>query len=161
MKFGIALGRLNPAFFVEVAVEADHLGFESVWLPEHLVLPMDMTSSPFPGEDHPPVPPTTPVFDCFAYLSYLAGRTERIKENLPNVNVLGPATFLGVQVSGYSFGVAYVNAPFDDEMGQVVREGDLGEPAAHPREQVLHGESGPTRCATTAVPRGPQCHGGL
>ena len=79
MKFGIALGRLNPAFFVTAAVEADRLGFESVWLPEHLVLPLEMSSSPFPGEDHPPVPPTTPVFDCFAYLSYLAGRTERIR----------------------------------------------------------------------------------
>src|SRR5204862_232054 len=44
-----------------------------------LVLPVAMSSSPFPGEDHPPVPPTTPVFDAFAYLSYLAGRTERIR----------------------------------------------------------------------------------
>ena len=79
MKFGIALGRLNPAFFVEAALEGDRLGFESVWLPEHLVLPLEMSSSPFPGEDHPPVPPSTPVFDCFAYLSYLAGRTERIR----------------------------------------------------------------------------------
>jgi probable F420-dependent oxidoreductase len=78
MKFGVALGRVNPAFFVDVAVEADRLGYESVWLPEHLVFPVHMTRSPFPGEDHPPVPPQTPVFDCFAYLSFLAARTERI-----------------------------------------------------------------------------------
>ncbi|TML58480.1 MAG: LLM class flavin-dependent oxidoreductase, partial [Actinobacteria bacterium] len=79
MKFGIGLGRLNPAFFVDAVVEADRLGYESVWLPEHLVLPVEMTRSPFPGEEHPPVPPTTPVFDCFAYLSYLAGRTSTIR----------------------------------------------------------------------------------
>ncbi len=79
MKFGIALGRLNPAFFVDVTVEADRLGFESVWFPEHLVMPVDMTSSPHPGQDVPPVPPDVPIFDCFAYLSYLAGRTERIR----------------------------------------------------------------------------------
>lgn len=79
MRFGIALGRLNPAFFAEVAVEADRLGFESVWLPEHLVLPVAMSSSPHPGHDHPPIPPSVPVFDCFAYLSYLAGLTERIR----------------------------------------------------------------------------------
>ena len=79
MKFGIGLGRLNPAFFVDAVVEADRLGYESVWLPEHLVLPVEMTRSPFPGEEHPPVPPTTPVFDCFAYLSYLAGRTSAIR----------------------------------------------------------------------------------
>jgi len=79
VKFGIALGRLNPAFFVDVTVEADRLGFESVWFPEHLVMPVDMTSSPHPGQDVPPVPPDVPIFDCFAYLSYLAGRTERIR----------------------------------------------------------------------------------
>lgn len=79
MRFGVALGRLNPAFFVDVATEADRLGFDSVWLPEHLVFPVSMSRSPVAGEEHPPVPPTTPVFDAFAYLSFLAGRTERVK----------------------------------------------------------------------------------
>ncbi|HEY2428661.1 MAG TPA: TIGR03619 family F420-dependent LLM class oxidoreductase [Acidimicrobiales bacterium] len=79
MKFGVALGRVNPSLFVDVAVEADRLGYESVWLPEHLVFPVVMTRSPYPGADHPPVPPHTPVFDCFAYLSFLAARTTRIR----------------------------------------------------------------------------------
>ena len=79
MKFGVALGRLNPAFFVPVVDEAERLGYESVWLPEHLVFPIEMGGSPFPGEEHPPVPPSTPVFDAFAYLSFLAGRTEHVK----------------------------------------------------------------------------------
>jgi probable F420-dependent oxidoreductase len=79
VKFGVALGRLNPAFFVDVTVVADRLGYESVWLPEHLVFPVEMTRSPYPGQDHPPVPPHTPIFDAFAYLSFLAGRTERVR----------------------------------------------------------------------------------
>ena len=79
MKFGVALGRVNPAFFAEVTVEADRLGYESVWLPEHLVLPVEMSSSPHPGHDHPPIPPSVPVFDAFAYLAYLAGLTERVR----------------------------------------------------------------------------------
>jgi len=79
MKFGVALGMANPKGFVDITLEAERLGYESVWLPEHLVLPMVMGGSPHPGEDHPPVPPTTPVFDAFAYLAYLAGRTERIR----------------------------------------------------------------------------------
>ena len=79
MKFGVALGRLNPAFFVDVAEAADDLGFESVWLPEHLVFPVSLAGSPFPGEDHPPVPPSTPVFDAFAYLAFLAGRTRSVR----------------------------------------------------------------------------------
>jgi probable F420-dependent oxidoreductase len=76
---GVALGTLHPSRHLEVAVEADRLGFESVWLPEHLVFPVEMGGSPFPGAAHPPVPPSTPVFDCFAYLSFLAARTERVR----------------------------------------------------------------------------------
>lgn len=79
MKFGIPLGRLNPAFFVSVVDEAERLGFESIWMPEHLVFPIEMGGSPYPGQQHPPVPPSTPVFDVFAYLSFLAGRTEHVK----------------------------------------------------------------------------------
>jgi probable F420-dependent oxidoreductase len=79
MKFGVALGRLNPAFFADATVEAERLGYESVWLPEHLVFPVDMAGSPYPGADHPPVPPSTPVFDCFAYLSFLAAKTSTIR----------------------------------------------------------------------------------
>jgi probable F420-dependent oxidoreductase len=79
VKFGIALGRLNPAFFVDCTLEAERLGFESVWLPEHLIFTSRMSRSPHPGEEHPPVPPTTPIFDAFAYLAYLAGRTERVR----------------------------------------------------------------------------------
>lgn len=79
MKFGVALGRLNPAFHLEATLEAERLGYESVWLPEHLVFPRDLSGSPFAGAEHPPVPPETPVFDAFAYLSFLAGRTTRIR----------------------------------------------------------------------------------
>jgi probable F420-dependent oxidoreductase len=79
VKFGVALGRLNPAFFLDATVAADGLGYESVWLPEHLVFTAAMSRSPHPGETHPPVPPETPIFDAFAYLSYLAGRTARIR----------------------------------------------------------------------------------
>ncbi len=79
VQFGIGLGALHPGFFLDASLEAEKLGYESVWLPEHLVFPVDMTGSPFPGADHPPVPATTPVFDVFAYLSFLAGRTHKLR----------------------------------------------------------------------------------
>jgi len=79
MKFGIALGALNPAFFEAAVLEAEQLGFESCWL---------MTGSPHPGQDHPPIPPTTPVFDAFAMLAYLAARTSRIRLGT-NVYLMG------------------------------------------------------------------------
>ena len=79
MRFGVALGRCNPAFFVDVAIAADELSYESVWLPEHLMFTTAMSRSPYPGESHPPVPQDTPVFDAFAYLAFLAARTERVR----------------------------------------------------------------------------------
>ena len=79
MKFGVALGALNPHFHLDAALAAERLGYESVWLPEHLVFTRAMSSSPYPGEDHPPVPPDTPVYDAFAYLAFLAAKTERVR----------------------------------------------------------------------------------
>lgn len=64
---------------METAVEADDLGYESVWCSEHVVFPVRMERSPIPGEEHPPVPPTTPAFDPFAVLSYLAARTSTLR----------------------------------------------------------------------------------
>ena len=49
MKFGIALGALNPHFHLDAADAAEALGYESVWLPEHLVLPVHMSRSPRDG----------------------------------------------------------------------------------------------------------------
>jgi len=79
MHFGVALGAMHPGMFVEATEAADALGFESVWLPEHLVLPVTMAGSPYAGAAHPPVPPTTPIFDSLAYLCFLAGRTTRVR----------------------------------------------------------------------------------
>ncbi len=88
MKLGVALARLHPSFHAKVAEEVDRLGFESVWMSEHLVFPTDMSGSPHPGEDAPPVPPTTPVFDAFAALCFLAARTSRVRLGT-NVYLLG------------------------------------------------------------------------
>jgi probable F420-dependent oxidoreductase len=100
MKFGVALGALNPRFHVDAALEAERLGFESVWLPEHLVFTRAMSSSPYPGEDHPPVPPDTPVYDAFAYLAFLAAKTERLRlgTHVFNIGLRHPfTTARGVQ----------------------------------------------------------------
>ena len=51
-----------------------------------------------------------------------AWRAERAKLTLTGGHVLGPASFPGVQITGQSFGLAYVNPPFDDELGGGKRE---------------------------------------
>ena len=100
MKFGIALGALHHKAFVEAALEADKLGYESVWLPEHLVLTAQMSRSPHPGEEHPPVPPDVPVYDAFAYLAFLAAQTKQIRlgTHVYNIGLRHPfTTARGVQ----------------------------------------------------------------
>jgi probable F420-dependent oxidoreductase len=79
MKFATTFGQLNPKYFLDGAIAADRLGFESIWLPEHLVFPVEMRGQLVPGEEHPPVPPSTPVFDACAYLAWIAAQTTRIR----------------------------------------------------------------------------------
>ncbi|WP_327002641.1 TIGR03619 family F420-dependent LLM class oxidoreductase [Dactylosporangium sp. NBC_01737] len=81
MRFGVNLGLLHPAVWSDVAVAADELGFESVWIPEHLVFTTDMADSAYPGaaDGAPPVPPDTPLFDAPTFLAAIAARTHRIK----------------------------------------------------------------------------------
>jgi len=79
MRFGIALGLLHPRLHEEMVLLADRVGFESVWLPEHLVLPVDMSGSPFAGEEHPPLPADAPILDCFGFLGFVAAKTSRVR----------------------------------------------------------------------------------
>ena len=79
MKFAVTFGQLNPHFWLDAARLADELGFESIWLPEHLVFPVEMHGQLIPGEEHPPVPASTPVYDACAYLSFIAAQTKQIR----------------------------------------------------------------------------------
>src|SRR5260370_21731577 len=82
MRFGVALGRLNPHFWTTVAERADELGFHFMALPEHLVLPVAMSGSP-DGGGHPPIDSSLPVFDVWVYIGFLAARTSRIRFGSP------------------------------------------------------------------------------
>lgn len=94
MRIGVTFARLRPALWATTAELCDELGYESVWLPEHLVLPVGGTGSPFAGQDHPPIPPDTPVFDVFTMLGFLAGRTSRLRlgTNVYNIGLRHPFT---------------------------------------------------------------------
>jgi hypothetical protein len=50
------------------------------------------------------------------------GRADAVRSNMPEARVLGPASFLGSSITGSSFSLAYVNPPFDDELGGGRRE---------------------------------------
>ena len=79
VKLGVALSRLHPRHHLEATLEAERLGYESVWMADHLAFPLAMSGSPHEGAEHPPVPPETPVFDTFGWLCFLAARTSRIR----------------------------------------------------------------------------------
>ncbi len=79
LKFAVTFGRMRPDIWVEAAQVAERLGFDSIWLPEHLVLPLAMAGSPYAGAEHPPVPPTTQLFDAASMLSFVAARTSTIR----------------------------------------------------------------------------------
>lgn len=124
MKFGISLAQANPAIWPKLTRRADELGFESVWIPEHLVLPVQMAGSPHAGADHPPIPPGLPVFDAMNYLSFLAGQTENIRFGThvyniglrhPFVSARAAATLDTVSGGRFEFGVgaSWLRAEWD------------------------------------------------
>ena len=66
--------------YPEVAQILEQNGFESIWIPEHLVFPADMPPTyPYSDTGYPPVTSETPSYDPWVILSYLAGVTEKIR----------------------------------------------------------------------------------
>ncbi len=71
---------LRPEQMAPIAVRAEELGFESVWVAEHLVFPTVITSRyPYAAEGVPPVNPATPLLDPLLVLMQVAARTQRIR----------------------------------------------------------------------------------
>ena len=80
MKVGVPLFALRPELMASVAQRAEALGFESVWVPEHLVFPTQIASRyPYAKDGMPPINPATPLLDPLILLAQIAARTERIR----------------------------------------------------------------------------------
>lgn len=79
MKVGLQLASVNPKFWVAASQEAERAGFESVWVPEHLVFPVEMTGSPYAGHAEVPVPPSMPAYDVWVALAMIAASTSTIR----------------------------------------------------------------------------------
>jgi probable F420-dependent oxidoreductase len=76
---GISLGTLNPKSWREVALVADEVGIESVFVSDHLVAPATVAGTLGIGDEAERMRPQTPLIDSLGYLSYLAGITERVR----------------------------------------------------------------------------------
>jgi probable F420-dependent oxidoreductase len=92
MKIGVQVAGINPKFWTAAAQAADEAGFESVWLPEHLVFPVKMSGSPHTGHAEPPIPSTTPAFDALLSLAAIAATTKdlRLGTNVYNIGLRHP-----------------------------------------------------------------------
>jgi probable F420-dependent oxidoreductase len=77
VKVGVAL-RVRHDAMPEVARVAEDLGYESVWLPEHLVMPATTSGSPHPS-GRITLDPTTPTLDVLLVLQWLAAATTTIR----------------------------------------------------------------------------------
>jgi probable F420-dependent oxidoreductase len=80
VKIGIPLFRIRPEQAQAVARRAERLGFESVWMPEHLVFPARIASRyPYAPDGVAPVTPETPILDPLILLAYVAAATSTIR----------------------------------------------------------------------------------
>ncbi|HUI26517.1 MAG TPA: LLM class F420-dependent oxidoreductase [Candidatus Kryptonia bacterium] len=129
MKFamnGVGTGSTaRPEALKQVAQKAEALGFESIWVPEHLVVPVDMkTPYPYSEDGKFPGGPTAALHDPLLALAFVAGCTERIKLGtgvfvLPLRNPLAVAkavASLDVLSSGrflFGIGIGWLEEEFD------------------------------------------------
>ena len=80
VKIGVSMFMLRPQQMADVAVRAEALGFESVWVAEHLVFPAEIRSRyPYAKAGVPPVNPATPLLDPLLLLMQIAARTAHIR----------------------------------------------------------------------------------
>ncbi len=80
MKFATFLYQIAGPDLARVARRAEKLGFESLWIPEHLVLPVNYRSRyPYAADGRMPAPPDTPLHDPFLALAYVAAVTSHIR----------------------------------------------------------------------------------
>jgi probable F420-dependent oxidoreductase len=80
VKLGLNLVRVRPDLMPGLAAHAEALGYESVFVPDHVVLPVHFTSA-YPGTKDGafPYPERTPLYDPFLVLANIAAATRTIR----------------------------------------------------------------------------------
>lgn len=80
MKFAFSLTGLSPRHYPAVAQEAEAAGFESVWVPDHLVLPIHIPASYLYTESgESPIGADMALYDPWVLLGAIAAVTTTIR----------------------------------------------------------------------------------
>ncbi len=80
MKFGAFLFQHRGPSLAAAARAAEDLGYESVWMGEHISFPAELKSTyPYDPSGRPPVRMDAPIVDPITAFAFLAGLTTKIK----------------------------------------------------------------------------------
>lgn len=80
MKFGTFITSQRPERIAANIRKAEECGFESAWIGEHLILPVEYTSKyPYSPDGRFPAPPDVPFHDPMLALAFAAAVTTKIK----------------------------------------------------------------------------------
>ena len=83
----------GPRRWGDLARQAEGAGFESVWVPEHLIMPVTMTGAPnTPHAGEPPISADTPAFDPWVQIATMAAQTTTLRfgTNVYNIGLRHP-----------------------------------------------------------------------
>jgi alkanesulfonate monooxygenase SsuD/methylene tetrahydromethanopterin reductase-like flavin-dependent oxidoreductase (luciferase family) len=123
------------------ALQAETLGFDSIWLADHVVIPRHVASSyPYAAGGGSPFDPNLPFYEPISVLNFLAGCTQRVRlgmhvliipyrhpvltaKMLATLDVLsGGRLILGAGVGWMAEEFAALGAPPYEERGAVTDE---------------------------------------
>jgi len=80
MKFGTFIARIRGEAIAADVRKAEAMGFESVWIADHVILPVRQDSAyPYSADGRFPVPPDAPFLDPLMALAYAAAVTSKIR----------------------------------------------------------------------------------
>jgi probable F420-dependent oxidoreductase len=80
MKFSIQLFGLDPSEYLPLIERAEQVGFEAVWVADHVVTPTRFAKVyPYAATGDPGFRQQTPLVDVTVTLAFLAARTQRIQ----------------------------------------------------------------------------------
>lgn len=80
MKFGTFITSQRPERIAANIRKAEECGFESAWIGEHLILPVEYNSKyPYSPDGRFPAPPDVPFHDPMLALAFAAALTSKIK----------------------------------------------------------------------------------
>ena len=84
MRFGVHLvaagHMIEGEKIARVATRAEELGYDSLWVSDHIVFPIELTSPyPYSPDGKLPLDPANPLLEPFTVLSYAAAVTKTVK----------------------------------------------------------------------------------